>query len=91
MRRGFKEKAKVGESNPRRPLDQFITPLVSPVGKVITMHSVLLRERPGELELDPQEIPGEIKSREVELDLQESPGQIKSREVELGSENWTSF
>ena len=35
------------------------------------------------MELDPQESPGEIKSREVELDPQESPEEIKSREVEL--------
>ena len=35
--------------------------------------------------LDPQESPGEIKSREVELDPQESLGEIKKREVELGS------
>ena len=33
---------------------------------------------------------GEIKRREVELDPQESPEEIKSREVELGSESWTS-
>ena len=25
------------------------------------------------------------------LDPQESPGEIKSKEVELGSESWTSF
>ena len=37
------------------------------------------------MELDPQENPGEIKSREVELDSQENQGEIKSREVELGS------
>ena len=37
------------------------------------------------MELDPQESPGEIMSREVALDPQESPGEIKSREVELGS------
>ena len=30
--------------------------------------------------------PGEIKGREVVLDPQESPGDIRSREVELGSE-----
>ena len=32
--------------------------------------------------------PDEIKRREVVLDPQESPGEIKSREVELGSESW---
>ena len=39
------------------------------------------------MELDSQESPGEIKSREVELDSQESPGEIKSREVELDSQD----
>ena len=33
--------------------------------------------------------PGEIMRREVVLDPQESPGEIKSREAELGSESWT--
>ena len=32
-----------------------------------------------------------IKSREVELDPQESPGDVKRREVELGSEAGHSF
>ena len=36
------------------------------------------------MELDSEENPGEIKSKEVELDPQENPGEIKSREVELG-------
>ena len=31
--------------------------------------------------------PSEIKIREVVLDPQESPGEIKSRDVELGSES----
>ena len=48
------------------------------------------QESPGEMksrevELDPQESPGEMKSREVELDPQESPGEMKSRETEHGS------
>ena len=33
--------------------------------------------------------PGEIRRREVVRDPQESPGESKSREVELGSESWT--
>ena len=45
---------------------------------------------PGEIKrrevvLDPQESPGEIKSREmVPLDPQESPGEIKRKDVDLG-------
>ena len=35
--------------------------------------------------------PGEIERREMVLDPQESPGEIKSRQVELGSESWTSL
>ena len=38
------------------------------------------------VELDSQENPGEIKSREVELDSQENPGEIKSRETVLDSQ-----
>ena len=48
------------------------------------------QENPGEVksrevELDSQENPGEIKGLEVELDSQENRGEVKSREVELGS------
>ena len=35
--------------------------------------------------------PDEVRRGEVELDPQESPGEIKSWEVELGSESWTTF
>ena len=35
--------------------------------------------------------PGEVKRRAVVLDPQESPGEIKSREAELGSESWTTL
>ena len=38
-----------------------------------------------EVVLDPQESPGEIKSREMgPLDPQESPGEIKRKDVDLG-------
>ena len=49
------------------------------------------RDQEKVVELDPQENPGELKSREVELDPQETSGEIKRVQVisRAGRWNWT--